>query len=85
MDTRTLGEVSEKLQEVVSVKITDTDPQVRVKKLISSFDSKLTQLKKVTTSQAQINHDAQLFATICTNVRNDLQSLDDCIKEFIRY
>lgn len=49
---RTLGEVSNKMQEFLSIMIIDIDPQKRVVELISAFESELTQLEKVVASQA---------------------------------
>ena len=48
------------------------------------FDKQFITLSNVALAQAHINHNVQLFATICNNVRNDLQTLDINIKELQR-
>ena len=49
--------------------------------MLKSFDEEFTNLLSVAETKAQISHDANLFSTICQNIKNDLISLDTCIKE----
>ena len=51
---------------------------------MKSFDDEFTNLLNVAESKAQIPHDANLCSTICQNIRNDLLSLDTCVKELER-
>ena len=48
---------------------------------MKSFDEEIITLSKVAIEQAQAKHDASLFDIICMNMRNDLKTLDVCIKE----
>ena len=49
--------------------------------MLKYFDEEFTNLLNVAESKAQISHDANLFSTICQNIKNDLISLNTCIKE----
>ena len=49
--------------------------------MLKSFDEEFTNLLNVAEAKAQISHDGNLFTTIFQNIKNDLISLDTCIKE----
>ena len=56
--------------------ILEKDAQQRDKKLVREFNAKFSTLSNVASIQAQTKHDATLFDTLCTNVRNDMQTLN---------
>ena len=45
-----------------------------------AFDNEFTMLTNVATVQAQTKHDASLLNSIRTNIRNDIETLNVCIK-----
>ena len=49
--------------------------------MVRYFDEELTTLIVIASIQAQEKHDASVFDIVCTNVRNDIKSLDVCIKD----
>ena len=53
--------------------------------MLKSFDEEFTNLLNFVESKAQISHNANLFSTICQNIKNDLISLDTCIKELWKF
>lgn len=65
-------EVFDKMQKTVNRTIANPDLQVMYKKLVNTFDEELTTLVEVALVKAHIKHDAILFDTMCTNLRNDL-------------
>lgn len=78
-------DVIKMLQSTLTVQSTDLDPKDREKYLIQAFDVEFTSLSDVVLVQAQAKHDAQIFDTICQNIKNDLGALDARIKELRRY
>ena len=52
---------------------------------MKTFDEEFTTLAKVASVQAHAKHDATLFNTVCTNVRNDPKELDENIKELRKH
>ena len=53
--------------------------------MLKSFDEEFKNLLNVAESKAHMSHDANLFSNICQNIKNDLISLDTCIKELQKY
>ena len=49
--------------------------------MTKAFDSEFTTLTDVAMVQVQTKHDASLLDTISTNIRNDINILNVCIKE----
>ena len=49
--------------------------------MLKSFDEEFTNLLNVAEAKVQISHNANLFSTICQNIKNDLVDLDTCIKK----
>ena len=60
---------------------TTADIQQQAKNLCKAFDSEFSTLIDEASVQAQTTHDASLLNTICTNMRNDMNTLNVCIKE----
>ncbi len=48
--------------------------------MCKTFDNEFTRLTDVATMQVRTKHDASLLNTICTNIRNDIETLNVCIK-----
>ena len=61
--------------------ITTRNIQQRATILNRAFDSEFITLSNVAIVQAHTKHDASLLDTICTNVRNDMETLSVCTKE----
>ena len=74
-------EVTDILNNIVAVQHTKVDLEQRAQAMLKSFDEELTNFLSVAEAKAQILHDANLFSTICQNIKNDFISLDTCIKE----
>ena len=49
--------------------------------MMRTSDAQFTTFLYIALVQAQIKHDASLFDTVCTNIRNDIQTLNVYIKE----
>ena len=78
---KTLNSILDRMAKTMTPTITTSNIQQRATLLIKSFDNKFPTLSNVVIVQAQRKHDANLFDTICINVRNDMQKLNVCIKE----
>ena len=70
----------DRLKKIVSPIDTPTDIQQRVAILCKNFGNEFTTLTNVATIQAQTEHDGKLLNTLCTNIRNDIETLNVCIK-----
>ena len=53
--------------------------------MLKYFDEEFKNLLNFVKSKAHISHDANLFNTICQNIKNNLISLDTCIKELWKF
>ena len=49
--------------------------------MTKAFDSEFTTLIDVAMVEVQTKHDASLLDIMCTNIRNDINILNVCIKE----
>ena len=49
------------------------------------FDEDFTTLEEVASTQAWVKHDASMFDTVCTNVRNYLNELNGSIKDLRKH
>ena len=74
-------EVIDRLQGTLTVQHIEVDPKQRRHAVLKPFNEEFTKLLNLVESKAQISHDANLFSTVCQNIKNDLISLDTCIKE----
>ena len=74
-------EVIDKLHNTLVAKHIEVDPKQRTKVVVKSFYDEYTNFLDVAESKAQISHDDNLFSIVCQNIKNDLLSLDTCIKE----
>ena len=74
-------EVTDRLHTTLTVQHTESDLKLRTQELLKSFNEEFTNFLNVAEVKAQISHDANLFSTICQNIKNDLVNLDTCIKE----
>lgn len=82
---RTLMEVTNRLHSTLAVQHIEVDPKQRAHVVLKSFDEEITNLLNVAETKTQISHDANLFRTICQNIKNDLISLDTCIKQLQKF
>lgn len=82
---KTLTKVLEQMHKTVTTTIVNPNLQSKAKELVQTFDEEFTTLSEAASTQAQVKHDATLFDTLCINVRNDLKSLDECIKELRKH
>ena len=48
--------------------------------MCKTFDNEFTTLTNMATIQAQIEHDGKLLNTMCTNIKNYIETLNICIK-----
>ena len=77
---KTLTIVLDKMEKAVSPIDTLADIQQRATVLCKAFDDEFSTLMNVTTIQAQTEHNGKLLNTMCTNMRNDIETLNICIK-----
>lgn len=68
------------MEKTVSPIDTPANIQQRATNLCKAFDDEFTTLTNVATIQAQIEHDGKILNTMCTNIRNDIETLNVCIK-----
>ena len=78
---KTLTTILDKMQKVVITIDTPIDIQQRTTILCKAFDDEFSTLINVATIQAQIENDNKLLNTMCTNMRNDIETLKICFKE----
>ena len=70
------------MEKVVSLVDTLVDIQQWIIILCKAFDNEFTTLSNVASIQSQTEHDGKLLNTMCTNTRNDIETLNICIKAF---
>ena len=63
--------VTDRLHSTLTIQHTELDPELRAQAVLKSFDEEFTNLLNVAEAKAQISHDANLFSTICHNIKND--------------
>ena len=80
---KNLTSVLDRLEKTISLVDTPTNIQHREAILCKTFDNEFTTLTSVATIQAQTEHDGKFLNTMCTNIRNDIETLNVCIKELI--
>ena len=74
-------EVFDRLYSTLIVQHTELDPIQRAQLVLKYFHEEFTNFLNVVEVKAQISHDANLFSTICQNIKNNFVNLDTCIKE----
>ena len=78
---KTLTTILDKMEKIVSPVDTSIDIQQCATILCKAFDDEFTTLMDVATIQAQTEHEGKLLKTMCTNMRNDIETLNICIKK----
>lgn len=74
-------EVVDRLHSTLTVQHIEVDLEQREQGVLKSFHEEFTNFLSVLEIKTQISHDANLFSTICQNIKNDLISLDTYINE----
>ena len=77
----TLMEVTDRLNSTLAIQHIEENPKQSTQVVLKSFHKDFTNLISIAESKAHISHDANLLSTMCQNIKNDLISLDTCIKE----
>ena len=70
----------DRLEKIVSYVDTPIDIQQKVAILCKTFDNEFKMLTNVATIQPQTKHDGKILNNMCTNIRNDAETLNICIK-----
>lgn len=73
--------MSKRMESLLNIQVHENDIKKRAVKVLEEFDRNFKTLTKVATSKAQAEHDANIFAKVCQNVKDDLENLITCIKE----
>ena len=75
-----LTSILDRLEKTISSLDTSAIIQQKATIMCKTFDNEFTMLSNVAIVQAQTKHDASLLNSICTNIRNDIETLNSCIK-----
>lgn len=75
----------EKLESVINTKVSKSDPLEKPQSVMNSFDSEFSNLKDIAKIKAQEDFEVEMQQTLSVNIRNDIGSLDVCIKNLRRH
>lgn len=78
---KALTSVLDRMEKTVSPVDTPADIQQWATILCKAFDNEFTTLTDVVSIQVQMEHDGKILnTTMCTNMRNDIETVNVCIK-----
>ena len=77
---KTLTSVLDRLQGIIRPIDTPTDVQQHATILCKVFDEEFRNLSNVATSQSQKEYNDKMLDNMCKNIRNDIETLNLCIK-----